>query len=258
VAVAVVAAVAVAMMTLRLSRSRAVVAVVARLSASSKLFFCVVLAHLTTIFGNWSRIAVLIGVQMRSSECLHNRSAWCATKTQKSSTAKTAKSTKSTKSTTKKWQQINRHSFDIDEFHRLGRYDEQKSLEMLAKITVINAPSDFELEQEFECAHCGSKIPVIDPDNKTEYARLCHYDAQWCVAFHAATAFDSHLLRPSYALPFASIGQLVFILAHKKVISLRLVVSFRLVVSLLLVVNFRLVVNFLLALQFRVLKMLPR
>lgn len=58
-------------------------------------------------------------------------------------------------------------------------YDEQSSLEMLGKITLLRPVMDLETDQMCECAHCKSKIPIIDPENKTEFARRCEYDGKW-------------------------------------------------------------------------------
>ena len=64
-------------------------------------------------------------------------------------------------------------------------YDEQTSLEMLGKITLLRPVVDLEKDQMCECAHCKSKIPIIDPDNKTEFARRCEYDGKWyCAECH--------------------------------------------------------------------------
>eukprot|EP00039_Didymoeca_costata_P006267 m.88750 g.88750 ORF g.88750 m.88750 type:complete len:921 (-) comp13186_c0_seq1:74-2836(-) len=58
-------------------------------------------------------------------------------------------------------------------------YAENKSLQLLAKITISRPDIDFEKDQNCECANCGRKIPVTDPSNKTEFARRCEYDGMW-------------------------------------------------------------------------------
>jgi hypothetical protein len=76
-------------------------------------------------------------------------------------------------------------------------YDEQSSLEMLGKVTVLRPVIDLEIDQSCECAHCTSKIPIIDPENKTEFARRCEYDGKWyCDVCH----INDEAVVPSYIL----------------------------------------------------------